>query len=267
MADHDKARILIVDDDKHLLTTLKDYLSFKGYDTTTAASGEAALTTLETLTADLIILDIGMPGMGGMGFLKRVSANGKADQTPILILTAKAIMEDFFAELDIAGFVAKPCSEKDLLRKVREILSRSTAAKSVKPRVEGCTLLVEDDPVVAGEIRRTFDAGPNNIKIETAQTAAAGIQQAVALKPNLILANEVLRGMNGNEMAGLIRQMPGLHNIPIMLYRKTLQAEGLLVFTHRLFGTRNSHLQSTDSRSLHDAVCGALRAEPTGTVT
>jgi len=55
-----KAKILLVDDDRNLLLTLFDFLTFKGFDVTTARTGEDALAVLEHLTPDLIILDIGI---------------------------------------------------------------------------------------------------------------------------------------------------------------------------------------------------------------
>jgi len=62
----DRYTIMIVDDNRHLLVALGDYLTFQGYDVVTAATGEEALRKLERGGADLIVLDIGMPGMGGM---------------------------------------------------------------------------------------------------------------------------------------------------------------------------------------------------------
>ena len=63
-----KEHILLVDDEKHLLVSLRDYLTFEHFTVTTAQSGEEALEVLERITPDLIVLDISMPGMGGMGF-------------------------------------------------------------------------------------------------------------------------------------------------------------------------------------------------------
>ena len=63
-----KRTILIVDDDRSLLTTLSDFLAFEGYEVLTAESGEDGLRTLTDATPDLIILDMSMPGMGGVGF-------------------------------------------------------------------------------------------------------------------------------------------------------------------------------------------------------
>lgn len=122
MSDIAKRKILIIDDDASLLTTLSDFLSFEGYDIATADSGEEGLARLESLTPDLIILDMSMPGMGGVGFLKAISdARGKPSH-PVLVLTARANMAEFFANVDVDGFVAKPCDPNDLLMEVARII-------------------------------------------------------------------------------------------------------------------------------------------------
>ena len=68
--------VLLVDDDTSLLVTLSDFLKFEGYHVVTADSGEEALRRLEEIRPDLIILDMSMPGMGGVGFLKAISSSG-----------------------------------------------------------------------------------------------------------------------------------------------------------------------------------------------
>ena len=103
--DNTKKTILLIDDDTSLLVTLSDFLRFEGYDVTTADSGEQGLKRLKTLEPDLIILDMSMPGMGGIGFLKEISVVGKPKH-PVLVLTARANMAEFFADIDVDGRIA-----------------------------------------------------------------------------------------------------------------------------------------------------------------
>jgi len=258
MSELGKSKILLVDDDKHLLLTLTDYLSFKGYDVYAARSAESALETLESVTPDLIILDIGMPGMGGMGFIKQQQRFPERDKVPILILSAKVIMEDFFAEMDVDGFLAKPCTEEDLLRTIKETLSRHSASLLQEEQRDPRILLVEDDPVVAEEIRSAFRVAPRKMDITLATSAAEAIEKTVTMKPDLLVTNEVLRGMNGSDMARLVRQMPGAHSVPILIYKKSLNAEGLWVFGHRILGEGTTYVDATNSLSLLDAVSHLL---------
>ena len=100
-----KTNILLVDDDRHLLLTLCDFLTFKGFEVTTAHNGESAIRVLEELVPDLIILDIGMPGMGGIAFLNHLESEGRSGEIPILVLTGRAAMEEFFSTVTVDDFL------------------------------------------------------------------------------------------------------------------------------------------------------------------
>jgi DNA-binding response OmpR family regulator len=126
-------RILLVDDDVHLLTTLGDYLTHKGYLVETAQSAEEAIQQLHGSNPDLIILDMSMPGMGGIGFLRHQAVAADSGGFPVLVLTARTAMQAFFDEVDVAGFLTKPCPGERLLDSIRGILkiSRSAAPQEV----------------------------------------------------------------------------------------------------------------------------------------
>jgi len=115
MQDREKRKILLIDDDTSLLVTLRDFLLFEGYEVATADSGEQGLKRLETFLPDLIVLDMSMPGMGGIGFLQRITRSDGAPRYPVLVLTARASMAEFFANVSVDGFIAKPCDPEDLL--------------------------------------------------------------------------------------------------------------------------------------------------------
>jgi len=89
MNDKLKQRILLIDDDKHLLKTLSDFLRFENFDVEQAHDGEEAFHALDTFDPDLIVLDISMPGMGGLNFLRHVSAKDANPSYPVLVLTAR----------------------------------------------------------------------------------------------------------------------------------------------------------------------------------
>jgi len=92
-----KRKLLLVDDDQSLLETLGDFLSFEGYEVLCAVSGEDALVKMRPFQPDLIILDMGMPGMGGTGFLDRITQPDGHTLYPVLVLTARASMAEYFA--------------------------------------------------------------------------------------------------------------------------------------------------------------------------
>ena len=84
------ARILVVDDDVWFRTPASMILRQGGHHVDTAASGEDALRLLESIHPDLILLDLMMPGMGGLNFLRRLRADERFAAMPVVVLSAWA---------------------------------------------------------------------------------------------------------------------------------------------------------------------------------
>lgn len=217
-----KHRILLVDDERHLLISLKDYLVSEQFDVITAASGEEALEKLDETKPDLIVLDISMPGMGGLGFLRKITGEDGHTRYPVLVLTARTMLENFFDSVLVAGFLTKPCDEKKLVRTIRKIL----ATHQKKPaRIQGQQLLVllaEDDPLVIPGIMAAFSgAGFAVINVGNGPDV---LDKAVTMKPDVVVMKDMLSRLNGSAVARLIEVMPSLSGIPVVLYG--MSAEG-----------------------------------------
>ncbi|MFC1498996.1 response regulator [Verrucomicrobiota bacterium] len=118
-----KGKILIIDDDKTLLGSLKRLLIVSDYEVSTMDDAKKALDLLGKIRPDLIILDMAMPGMSGLSFLKEISDSNGKPEYPILVLTARANMEDFFSNINVDGFLEKPCTTKMLETEIEKILS------------------------------------------------------------------------------------------------------------------------------------------------
>ena len=125
-------RILIVDDDKALVTLLVDYLSLEGFVTESAGDGAQALAKLAQSRFDLVILDVMMPGMTGTEVLARIRE--KYD-TPVLMLTGKGDSIDRIVGLELGAddYVPKPCPPRELVARMRAILRRAMSPKKEKP--------------------------------------------------------------------------------------------------------------------------------------
>jgi len=223
MESRDKKTILLIDDDASLLVTLSDFLKFEGYQVLTADSGEQGLKRLEKVTPDLIILDMSMPGMGGVGFLREVSSSEGKPKYPVLVLTARANMAEFFANVDVDGFVAKPCDPEDLLMEVGRIIflrSGDGPVSASKPRLgKKKVLLGEDDRMVNENLVLAFtDAG---YSVETVFKGPEILEKAIVQKPDAIIVKLVLAGMNGDSVAGMLKEMPNTKDIPVILYDDT----------------------------------------------
>ncbi len=113
-------RVLVVDDDRGLLSIIKGILS-KDYDVTLASSGPEALEALASNGADLVLLDIMMPDMDGLEVCRKIKADAATTDLPVIFLTG---MEDEDAEEDAldagaADFIAKPIRPRILESRVR----------------------------------------------------------------------------------------------------------------------------------------------------
>ncbi|NVD44450.1 response regulator [Qipengyuania atrilutea] len=121
------ARILIVDDDELLCEMLASLFRMSGYEVTVAHDGEAGLTKLAAEGADLIVLDLVMPKMDGLRFL-RILPERIAQPPRVIVASASATpeMDKKLGQAEIAAVVRKPVKPALLLATVAEALEKPT---------------------------------------------------------------------------------------------------------------------------------------------
>ncbi len=219
MAIESKRQILLIDDDASLLKTLSDFLRFEGYDVIKADSGEKGLERLETSSPDLIILDMSMPGMGGIGFLKAILDDDCKPSHPVLVLTARSNMAEFFADVDVDGFIAKPCDPQDLLMEVGRIIFLRSGddleeSSSKKPRRK--LILGEDDIANGKRLSEWF--GSRGFVVELVTMGPEVLERAIVSRPDAIVMNMIMEGMNGGAVADMLKVMPNTKGIPVILF-------------------------------------------------
>jgi len=208
--------ILLVDDEEHLRVTVSDFLTFQGYTVELARSGEQALKMLESSTPDLIILDISMPGIGGMGFLQRMS-RGSDHPPPVLILTARANLQSFFDGLDVAGFVSKPCEKGVLLAQIQRILGHAAPARDAAATSGTVSVLLgEDDPDAFDLLKHLFMR--HGYSVARAESGPELLELAATAEAEVVVLKQCLSKLNGSAVATLLRTMPSTRSIPIVLY-------------------------------------------------
>src|SRR5574341_192054 len=117
-------RILVMDDDPAVTSVLKRGLSYEGFAVEIAATGEDGLAIAREQPPDLVILDIMMPGIGGLEVLRRLRAAG--EPVPMLMLTAKDAPQDEVHGLEQGAddYVVKPFTFEVLLARIRALLRR-----------------------------------------------------------------------------------------------------------------------------------------------
>jgi len=120
--------ILLVDDEASLRQVLRARLTARGYSIQEASSGEEVLGTVPGMQPDVIILDIGLPGIDGIEVTRRLR---KSVQTPIIILSVHATESDKIEALDAGAddYLTKPCDLGELLARIRTALGRATLKK------------------------------------------------------------------------------------------------------------------------------------------
>jgi DNA-binding response OmpR family regulator len=118
-------RVLVVDDDLTVREVVVTYLRAAGHDVGEVADGESALADLEAQPADLIVLDLMLPGMDGLEVCRRIRAGG--DDTPIIMLTALGSETDRVVGLEQGAddYVTKPFSPRELVLRVESVLRRA----------------------------------------------------------------------------------------------------------------------------------------------
>lgn len=119
------SRILLVDDEPEFLFTLEIFLARKGFEVITATDGETALRILPSKKIDLAILDIRMPGIGGIGVSRRLREIYPG--MPIIFLSAHEEKDDFVKDLIGEGdeYITKPVSSNNLLAQIEAILKEN----------------------------------------------------------------------------------------------------------------------------------------------
>lgn len=117
-------RILLVDDEKNILTVLKAYLQQEGYSVSTATNGLAALTMFKENKFDLVLLDLMLPGLSGEEICKEIR---KISPTPIIMLTAKDDEDNKIQGLNLGAddYITKPFSPREVIARVRTVLRRA----------------------------------------------------------------------------------------------------------------------------------------------
>ena len=118
-----KPRLLAVDDDPEILDLLRRGLSIEGFDVRVAADGDAALKALAERPADVVVLDVMMPGLDGLAVIRRIRATS---DIPVLFLSARERVRDRIAGLDAGGddYLPKPFAFGELVARLRALLRR-----------------------------------------------------------------------------------------------------------------------------------------------
>jgi len=126
--------IAIVDDEEDILEIISLCLKNEGFKTKTFRDGGDFLLSTNSLKPDLVLLDLMLPGTGGMDICRRLKSSGQTASIPVIIITAKATELDVVLGLEMGAddYITKPFSPRELVARVKRVIKRGKTADEEK---------------------------------------------------------------------------------------------------------------------------------------
>ncbi len=205
-------RILIVDDEPNVRLVFRTALASPGAAVATAEDGETALSLIGETHFDLILLDLQMPGMGGMDVLEQLRARGY--NVPVVMITAHGKIPDVVRAMQLGAidFVSKPLTPDTLRQKVAEVLERHRDERASAPAAAEKSGPVTVDSQFALQLNRAKRA----INLRAFDEAEVFLKQAIGLAPNSAEAHNLM---------GVVHESRNLHDEAYRAYRAALKAD------------------------------------------
>lgn len=139
-----KEKIIVVDDEEDILELVRYNLVREGFEVITAKTGDAALKKVREIPADLIVLDLMLPGKNGLEVAKILKSDLRSRHIPIVMLTAKGEEADVVTGLELGAddYITKPFSPRILVARIRAVLRRqaSEADETVPVQINGLVI-------------------------------------------------------------------------------------------------------------------------------
>jgi DNA-binding response OmpR family regulator len=165
--------VLVVDDEPRIVKLARDYLEHAGFEVMTATDGPSALTAVRLRKPDVLVLDLGLPGMDGLDVARTIR---RESTLPIIMLTARDDELDRVLGLEIGAddYVTKPFSPRELVARVRAILRRVDRQDEASDRIEasGVSIDIARMRVVVGG--RTVELTPTEFQLLVALARQPG---------------------------------------------------------------------------------------------
>ncbi|MCW7538452.1 response regulator [Aquabacterium sp. A7-Y] len=238
------ARILVVDDNPLNLELATELLQMEGYEVTTATDSEQAQQSLATQLPDLVLLDLSLPRMDGLTLTRKLKADPRYADVPVVALTALAMKGDEEKALEAGcnGYITKPIDTLRFAAQVRQTLRLRQSAAATGPGLK--VLVVEDRAVDMRLASAVLAAGGH--RVAEAGTAEAALEAVMSDRPDVILLDLELPGQDGMSLLRRLKAMDELRLIPVVAvtalperYREgEVLAAGCDAFITRPFNTR-----------------------------
>jgi two-component system response regulator CpxR len=189
-------RVLVVDDDAELCELLREYLQGEGFAVEAVGDGERGAAAALEGTADLVVLDVMLPGLSGFDVLRRIRAHSTL---PVIMLTARGEDVDRIVGLELGAddYLAKPFNPRELAARIRAVLRRGAAAG-------GPTVVTVDDLELDAGARRVRRAGE---AIELTGTEFSLLERLVRAAGTVVRRDALFREVLGRRAAAYDRSL------------------------------------------------------------
>lgn len=157
-------RILVIEDNRDILTNILDYLQARGFTTDCAQDGLSGLHLASTGHYDLIVLDIMLPGIDGFQLCRRLREDARSE-VPILMLTARDALDDRLQGLQAGAddYLIKPFALSELVARINAILRRNRGARLRELRV--ADLSYDLDTLIVSRSGQPLRLNPSGLKL------------------------------------------------------------------------------------------------------
>ena len=165
--------IMVVDDEKRLVSLVESYLTQEGYRVVSAYNGREALTVAQKEKPDLIVLDVMMPEMDGYEFMRKHRAE---NNTPIIMLTARVDDDDKVIGLEVGAddYITKPFRPRELVARVRAVLRRAGEKEPSAKILKAADIVLDRDSRTVNVADRFVELTPSEFDILTALISSPG---------------------------------------------------------------------------------------------
>jgi CheY-like chemotaxis protein len=211
--------ILVADNDGESRQRIEPFLKRAGYEVVYVDNGPRALEKASHLQPLAILIDGQLPPSGAPALVRELRKDPRTRDIPLVLLSGPNAPPLAIAESEV---LIKPIDRQQLVQlMVRyDLMADSKRARKMPASV----LVIDDDPQAIGLVRAILK--PFNVRVSAVDSARAGIEQALRNKPDLVVLDLVMPGVDGFEVVAALRRDKELSRVPILVHTaKTLSAE------------------------------------------
>lgn len=204
-------RTLVTEDDVALWRSIAHCLKRYGFETQFVQDGESALDRARESKPELILLDWQLPGIQGIDVLNELKSKAETERIPVFMLTGRESIGDLENAFESGAddYIIKPLDMSTLGKVVKDRWKKHQKKRSVR------TLVIEDDEILWKAIESSLRR--SGFEVTIVPDGPSGIQTARKMKPELILLDWQLPGMEGTEVLAELKRDGGTKRTPVFM--------------------------------------------------